>query len=114
MSAGNKKDVSISFTVKIKGVNKGVLKIEDYPITYDDDFYFSFNAQNIINALVVNGKDSKTGGNFKSLMQQDSLFFYKENSELSIDYSLFSKSNIIILNELRPYYKKRYEFSCRK
>ena len=100
VSAGNKKDVSISFTVKIKGVNKGVLKIEDYPITYDDDFYFSFNAQNIINALVVNGKDSKTGGNFKSLMQQDSLFFYKENSELSIDYSLFSKSNIIILNEL--------------
>lgn len=100
VSAGNKKDVSISFTVKIKGINKGVLKIEDYPITYDDNFYFSFNAQTTINALVVNGKETKTAGNFKSLMQNDSLFVYKENNESSIDYSLFSKTNIIVLNEL--------------
>jgi hypothetical protein len=100
VSAGNKKDVSISFTVKVKGINKGVLKIEDYPITYDDNFYFSFNAQTIINALVINGKDSKTAGNFKSLMQNDSLFVYKENSDASIDYSVFSKTNIIVLNEL--------------
>jgi hypothetical protein len=100
VSAGNKKDVSISFTVKVKGINKGVLKIEDYPITYDDNFYFSFNAQTIINALVINGKDTKTAGNFKSLMQNDSLFVYKENSDASIDYSVFAKTNIIVLNEL--------------
>ncbi len=100
VSAGNKKDVSISFTVKIKGINKGVLKIEDYPITYDDNFYFSFNAQTTINTLVVNGKETKTAGNFRSLMQNDSLFVYKENNEASIDYSVFSKTNIIVLNEL--------------
>ena len=100
VSAGNKKDVSISFTVKIKGINKGVLKIEDYPITYDDNFFFSFNAQTTINTLLINGKESKTGGNFKSLMQNDSLFVYKENSDASIDYSVFSKTNIIVLNEL--------------
>jgi hypothetical protein len=100
VSAGNKKDASISFTVKVKGINKGVLKIEDYPITYDDDFYFSFNAQTTINALVINGKETKTSGNFKSLMQNDSLFVYQENNESAIDYSVFSKTNIIVLNEL--------------
>ncbi len=100
VSAGGKKDVSISFTVKIKGINKGVLKIEDYPITYDDNFYFSFNAQTTINALVINGKETKTSGNFKSLMQNDSLFVYQENNESAIDYSIFSKTNIIVLNEL--------------
>jgi hypothetical protein len=100
VSAGNKKNVSISFTVKTKGINKGILKIEDYPITYDDNFYFSFNAQTTISALVINGKDTKTAGNFKSLMQNDSLFIYKENNEASIDYSLFANTNIIILNEL--------------
>ena len=100
VSAGNKKDVSISFTVKAKGINKGVLKIEDYPITYDDEFYFSFNAQTTINALIINGKDSRTAGNFRSLMQNDSLFVYHENNEAAIDYSLVSKTNIIVLNEL--------------
>ncbi len=100
VSAGNRRDASISFTVKAKGINKGVLKIEDYPITYDDDFYFSFNAQTTINALVINGKETKTLGNFRSLMQNDSLFVYKENNESAIDYSVFSKTNIIVLNEL--------------
>ena len=100
VSVGNKKDVSISFTVKVKGINRGVLKIEDYPITYDDQFYFSFNAQTSITAIVINGKETKTAGNFRSLMQNDSLFIYKENNEAAIDYSLFAKANIIILNEL--------------
>lgn len=100
VSAGNKKDASISFTVKAKGINKGVLKIEDYPITYDDNFYFSFNAQTTINALVINGKETKTSGNFKSLMQNDSLFVFQENNESAIDYSVFSKTNMIVLNEL--------------
>ncbi|MES2565389.1 MAG: BatA domain-containing protein [Bacteroidota bacterium] len=100
VKAGSKKEVSISFMIKAKGVNKGILKIEDYPITYDDDFYFSFNAHTTIHSLIVNGKESRTAGNFRSLMQDDSLFVYKENNEASIDYSIFSKTNIIVLNEL--------------
>ncbi len=98
--AESKKEVSISFTVKEKGINRGTLKIEDYPMTYDDNFYFSFNAQTIINALVINGKESRTAGNFRSLMQNDSLFVFTENSEAAIDYGLFSKLNLIVMNEL--------------
>ncbi len=100
VSAGSKQDVSISFTVKEKGINKGVLKIDDFPITYDDDFYFSFEARNIINVLVVNGRDCKTASNFRSLLQSDSLFVYTESNEQSINYSLFSKQDVIIVNNL--------------
>lgn len=100
IGSGDKRDVSISFTVKEKGINKGILKIEDYPVTYDDEFFFSFNAQTVIHALIINGKDSRTTGNFRSLMQNDSLFVYSENTETAIDYSLFSKLNMIVLNEL--------------
>lgn len=100
VGAGAKKDVSMAFTVKEKGINKGLLKIEDYPVTYDDEFFFSFNAQTVIRALVINGKESRTAGNFKSLMQNDSLFVFAENLETAIDYSLFSRLDVIVLNEL--------------
>lgn len=100
VSSGNKVDVSISFTVKDKGINKGMLSIDDYPITYDDQFYFSFNAETIINALVINGKESQTQGNFKALMLKDSLFNFSECNEQAIDYGRFSKANVIIVNEL--------------
>lgn len=98
--AGSEAEVSLAFTVKEKGINQCLLKIEDYPITYDDSFFFSFNAQTIIRSLVINGKDSRTAGNFRSLMQNDSLFLYAENGETAIDYSLFPSLNVIVLNEL--------------
>ena len=100
ISANNKQDVSIAFTVKNKGINKGELKIDDYPITFDDVFYFSFNAESTINALVINGKETQTAQNFRSLMQHDSLFAYRENSEAAIDYGVFKQQQVIILNEL--------------
>ena len=100
IKAGSTKEVSISFKVKQKEINRGILKIEDDPITYDDAFYFSFNPQTTIDALVINGKDSQTSHYFKSLLQSDSVFIYHENNEVSIEYSNFSKANIIILNEL--------------
>jgi hypothetical protein len=100
ISEGGKKDVSLSFTIKTNGINKGVLRIEDDPITYDDDFYFSFDAHTTIKSLVINGKDTRTSGNFRSLMQGDSLFEYGESNETAIDYRLFPESHIIVLNEL--------------
>ena len=100
IEAENKKDVSISFKVKNNGINNGILKIEDYPIAYDDDFYFSFNAKSTINVLVINGKENKTGASFKSLMQNDSLFLFHESIETEIDYGIFSKLNMIVLNDI--------------
>ena len=100
IEAENKKDVSISFKVKNNGINNGILKIEDYPIAYDDDFYFSFNAKSTINVLVINGKENKTGASFKSLMQNDSLFLFHESIETEIDYGIFSRLNMIVLNDI--------------
>lgn len=101
VEANSKTSVSISFVVKENGINNGILKLEDYPITFDDEFYFCFNAKNIIKSLVINGTDSKTGGNFKSLMNNDSLFIYNENEETKIDYNLFTTTNLLILNNLK-------------
>lgn len=100
ISENEKIETKISFVVKDKGINNGILKIEDYPISFDDELFFSFNAQNIISVLVINGKDSHTSGNFRSLMGQDSLFSFNENNEMAVDYGLFAKKNTIILNEL--------------
>lgn len=99
-ASGEKKDIVINFTIRDNGLNQGALKIEDYPISYDDEFYFSFNAQATVHTLVINGKDTHTAGNFRSLMQNDSLFVFNESNEAAIDYALFPKLDMIVLNEL--------------
>ena len=97
----SKQIVKITFTIKERGINYGILKIDDYPVSFDDAFYFSFNSNNVISTLVINGDDEETAKNFSSLFQNDSMFVFHENKEDNIDYNLFSKKNLIILNGLK-------------
>ncbi len=98
--AQSKAETKITFECKEAGFNYCLLKIDDYPITFDDELYFTFNSKPYINAVVINGKDCKTGSFFKTLMQNDSVFNYHENNEQSIDFGLFNSANIIVLNEI--------------
>ncbi len=101
INAQGKQTVKVSFNIKERGINYGILKIDDYPVSFDDAFYFSFNSNNVISTLVINGDDEETAKNFSSLFQNDSMFVFHENKEDNIDYNLFSKKNLIVLNGLK-------------
>ncbi len=101
--ANSKAETKMTFECKTEGFNFCSLKIEDYPIVFDDELFFAFNSKLNISTLVINGKDSKTGTHFKSLMQNDSLFNFHENSEQAIDYALFATANLIVLNEIENF-----------
>ncbi len=101
--ANSKAETKMTFECKEEGFNFCSLKIEDYPIVFDDELYFSFNSKLNISALVINGPNSKTGTHFKTLMQNDSLFNFRENNENAIDYALFATSNLIVLNEIENF-----------
>lgn len=98
--ADSKTTTQLIFECKEEGYNFCSLKIDDYPVTFDDELFFAFNSKLNINALVINGKSASTGSFFKTLMQNDSLFSFHENTEQSIDFALFNSANIIFLNEL--------------
>ncbi|HRD40247.1 MAG TPA: BatA and WFA domain-containing protein, partial [Bacteroidia bacterium] len=78
--AQSKTETQLTFECKEEGFNFCSLKLDDYPITFDDELFFTFNSKLNIQALVINGKSSETGSYFKSLMQSDSLFSFYENN----------------------------------
>src|ERR1035437_5525562 len=48
IESNGSKDIPLSFVVKESGIQQGRIEITDYPVTYDDKFFFSFNvAKNI-------------------------------------------------------------------
>lgn len=100
VEAASRKDLTITFTIKNEGLNYASLKIDDYPITFDDELFFTFNSKLTINTVLVNGKESTTLPFFNSLFAGDSLFNYAQLSENSIDYSKFKNADLLILNEL--------------
>lgn len=101
--AQSKTETQLTFECKEEGFNYCSLKLDDYPITFDDELFFTFNSKLNIQALVINGKSCATGSYFKTLMQTDSLFSFTENNESAIDYGLINKANLVILNEIENY-----------
>jgi len=96
----SKQEVQFTFECRDAGFNFGSVKIEDYPITFDDELFFAFNSQINISVALINGKDFKTPNYFESLFRSDSLFKLSVQNEQSLDFSPFKTSDVIILNEL--------------
>ena len=98
IESGSSSEIPLIFTNYETGIQNAVLEITDYPITYDDKFYFSFSVSSEIRILCINS--SKESIYLNSIYGNDSTFIFQNILEKSIDYSSLNNFNLIILNEL--------------
>lgn len=98
--AGAKTETKITFACKREGFNFCSLKIDDYPVSFDDELFFTFNSRLEIRAVLINGQQAQSASFFRTLMQNDSMFRFSEMPEQAIDFAAFKNANIIFLNEL--------------
>lgn len=99
LTPNSKKDLILSFTNTGTGLQNGKITISDYPVTYDNDFYFSFNIANQLKTLVIN-QDAENS-NLNALFRNDP--YVKLSNELysNIDYTSLKQNNLVILNSLK-------------
>lgn len=91
--------VGLKFTNTSTGFFSGVVEISDYPVIYDNTFYFSFSIAENLNVLIINNQaESKY---LKALYASDDYFKINNISEKNIQSSMFSSYNTIILNEMK-------------
>ena len=100
MGANSETEIKFTFECKESGLNYGSIKIEDYPVTFDDELFFAFNSKVNISVSLINGRDQSPISSFSSLFKNDSLFSFTLFSEQTIDYNSFKISDVIILNQL--------------
>jgi hypothetical protein len=98
IKAGMSTTVELPFTVHQAGPQHGVLQVTDYPVTYDDKFYFAFDVLSSIKVLAINGAVENRFLN--ALYAQDSSVQLVNMNEKSIDYGRLAQFDLIILNEL--------------
>ena len=98
-------EVVLSFASKEIGFQSCRIELNDYPVTFDDKFYFSFEVAKNIPVLCINSfiEDiSKSESPYlNKLFGSDSLFILKKSPENKLDYSTLSNNKLIILNELK-------------
>jgi hypothetical protein len=98
LSAGGETRVELNWTIGSPGFYQGWVEILDYPVTFDDRLYFSYE---VLEQTPVLSIDQSGENRFlRALFGQDSIFQFRSTPSFSIDYSSFPMYNLIILNGL--------------
>ncbi len=89
---------TVNISIHNTGWSEAELGITDYPIQFDDHYYFAYNVKEIINVLVINEQapDPRLDAAFKGIE------YFKVTNQLSrnLDYSKFPTYQLIIANGL--------------
>ncbi len=99
IEANSSVETRLSFTVADAGWQQAELSLTDYPVTFDDNFYFSFNVKDHLNVLAVNG--NIVNPYLQALFKNDTYFIFNNASVNQVDYSSFNSYQLILLNDLK-------------
>lgn len=105
MDEHSQTDIILTFPNKESGFQQCSVVLNDYPVTFDDMFYFSFDVAKNISVLSINpsGSDELKSQSpyLNKLFGTDSLFILKNTAENKLEYATLSTYNLIVLNELK-------------
>jgi len=91
------KEVSITFNIDDTSGFKGKLELNEPNLLFDNTLFFNLNPVHKIKVLSLNGSNS---GYLQRVFNPSEFEYTQQNSE-NLNYSEFSKQNLIILNELK-------------
>ncbi|MES2140834.1 MAG: BatA and WFA domain-containing protein [Bacteroidota bacterium] len=98
-------EIILSFSSKETGMQHCRIELNDYPVTFDDAFYFSFEVAKNIPVLCINSSSTEITKSespyLNKLFGSDSLFILKNSPENKLDYSSLFNNKLIVLNELK-------------
>jgi hypothetical protein len=94
--AGSYSDCHLTYRIDEAGTNCGKVSIEDAPITFDDDLYFTYEVSDNSTISVIYDKEPNRF--LAALYGKDSVFIYQPMGYQQINYTQLRQSNVIVLN----------------
>ncbi len=93
---GEQETIELSWSAGTEPLQQAHVEIRDYPVTFDDRLYFTYQVSSEIPVLTLEGDGRNTY--LRALFEGDDLFDYGTMPALSVDYSAFSDYQTIILD----------------
>ena len=90
---------TVNMTILRTGQHEAELQLTDYPVQFDDRYFFSFGVAEQINVLVVNGGAANTYLN--AALKRIPYFNLVNSTSTSIDYAGLPDNRLVILDGLR-------------
>lgn len=90
---------TIVFKINDLGWNTGKVQLSDYPITFDDNYFFSFFVEEKVNVLSIG--ESNQDPIFNAVFKAIGNINFENKSFLGLDYNNLETQHFIILNEIK-------------
>lgn len=90
---------SFNFTVSGKGWKAGKITFEDFPVTFDNEYFFTLNASTSINILHLHEKEPTKY--IQNLYSNEKVFKLNSQNINTLDYNRIKTVDLIVLNELK-------------
>ena len=92
-------DASFDLTTNLKGLNQAKVSISDFPVSFDNDLYFTLNAAGKLKVVEI--KNDLKSTFIQKVFGNTSLFSFQSQQSSNIDYSLLNEADLIVVNGLK-------------
>lgn len=93
--------VSLNFNVTAKGYHRGRIVFEDYPITFDNQYFFVIEASPAVRVLHLYdqkaGPTSRPAGYVEAVYSDDSLFVRRSFNAQNFDVGQLKETDLVVL-----------------
>lgn len=90
---------TLSFSGLKPGWQRGEIQLQDNPVTFDNQFYFSFNVKQQMPVLLIDGGTANPY--LKAVFASDAFFATTRVSDGSVDYAALNTYPIIIISDVK-------------
>lgn len=90
---------TLSFSGLQAGWQRGELALQDNPVTFDNQFFFTFNVKNQMPVLLINGGISNAF--LKAAFATDKFFVTNNAQDGNVDYGSLSSYPLIVLSDIK-------------
>lgn len=90
---------TLSFSGLQAGWQQGQLTLQDNPVTFDNQFYFTFNVKNQLPVLLING--GMANQFLKAVFATDQFFVTTNVQDGNVDYAALSNYPLIVLSDVK-------------
>ena len=91
-------ETSFDLSTTLSGYNEGRLSFNDFPITFDNEFYIALNFNDKIRILEIRSSETRTV--VEKVFGNKQIFDFSSYSFNNFNYSLLSQADLVVVNGL--------------
>jgi hypothetical protein len=95
---GSPTDTALYFTTPDAGFKHAKVSIQDYPVSYDDDWFFGYHVAEKIEVLLIKGDSD--GRALRNIFGNDPLYNFTETDARNVNYGDLAKYSFIVLDQI--------------